>query len=152
MGEKGLPAMELSLESSLPREAEEALAPRQREVGSGTSGEASDLSSWLWGGWKHMKQTRFPIRDLWCRTQQCGVGACGRLSALISDNREQLFASYRNCSGTAGLVWILWWLPRIWWASVSTGTAGTPPRPARLCCWSCEHICKCCRAGTEGGL
>lgn len=147
-------------------------------MGSGPQGRLPDLSTWLWGGGKHTKQTRFPkIRECWCRTQQCGVGACtwcskaplrmpgracGRMPSLQTTESSclpataialELLACFWSLVASNDPMGICKHLPP--WAS--TGTAGRPPSPgcfcaARLCCWSCEQIYNCCRAGTEGGL
>lgn len=134
---------------------------RWAEMGSGTSGEASWWNIRLWGRWKHTKQTRFPIRELWSWTQQCGVGACswcskappGCLAEPVAD-----WMPWKEATEVCQVLGLLlnfsfvfnpWWFTMIWWAPVSSchpkpaqALQGDPqvqaaPGQARLCCWSC---------------
>lgn len=121
IGEKGFPAMLWSYHwrvLSPEKQGSRGGSDTQTEGGGQEWAQAPqerfpDLSIWLWGHWKHTEQTGFPIREFWSRTQQCGVGApkhlTGRLAepvagwmpcreaALISANKEQSFARYRDC-------------------------------------------------------
>lgn len=161
VGEKGFPDMLWSYHwraLSPEKQGSRGGSDNQTEGGGqkwtqAPQGWLPDLSIWLWGGWKHTKQTRFPIREFWCRTQQCGVGACiwcskaphsmpgracGRPNGLQRSSthftqERALVCQVLRLLSNFWFVFHPWWLTTIWWASLSswanTGSAGRLPSP-----------------------